>query len=976
MRLCQSQAGHSREPSAIPSSTLSLISTEIFFQYSCFLLRHCGKVKLSTNKESTMKHKICLFILLAAVISVNAEESTAEQAPIQSEPQRSDPYIFDPYPRMSAWFSPSRIDRGHASLLRWSGNLTTSCEADYGYGYTSLPAKGKILVRPQTDLSVAVRCRTQSGRTLLRHASIVVIQPTTTPLSVAVPHIPYLSQISHTVFTGSTHEVSWSMPSISPQVSRYELQRKVGSGNWSSTYSGTDTSYSVSGVTAGRYSYRIRACSSSGCSSYSQESKVRVTQPTSIPEPITRLYGPSNPERTGSFSISWYANYPRDAERYELFERIGTGNWSSIYSGIGTRHAISSKANGTYSYRVRACNGAGCSTFSPEREVTVALPSSPTSAPNAPSSLSGPGVRSAYIHDHYDLSWSRVEPDNATRYELDERRGFGNWSSLYSGPRSFYKVTDRSNGLYSYRVRACNSVGCSSYTTRQFEVSIPVPQAPSDLWGLSADENGDYIVSWEPSSYDYFSWWNRYVGFRYGTVSRYELYERVGTGSWIKVYSGLNTSFQASGKTAGNTYSYRVKSCNRSGCSGYTSIRQVVVPAADPIPCRPLLQGALSQTDTDGDYTVSWGACAGRVSRYELEQSRNNGSWTTIYSNTQPTFSISATANGSYRYRVRACSNGGCSSWSGLQSISVAVLAPSVPTLTVPSTTARTGYNITWVSSTTPITRYELEERQGSGAWSTIYSGARSTKTLGYSSRTGTSGIYNYRLRACNAGGCSAYTAVKRVIVTTEADYPQEYHFLDTRANGESPNVYALSDQTKVVIKGVFRNLNMGQKAPAATMNQGAVIYSNLPLSIGSDKEGTDMPVPGEFAGRRFVIPLQRGTHRIFIKNPNFYSSSFRFRYGSTTRTERVPANSILELSVSSNAGSATIDNTTGNLLVGHRADTTKDVYAVPPATRELLGIRSRYGYVGTMSNSTSINALTQATAPHHSLTLMPRVRG
>ena len=80
------------------------------------------------------------------------------------------------------------------------------------------------------------------------------------------------------------------------------------------------------------------------------------------------ISGPSM-STTGNYTISWSAS--TGASRYELWESVFDGAFSKVYDGSGTSKVFSNKPNGEYTYKAKACNGSGCSGFSPTRLVLV-----------------------------------------------------------------------------------------------------------------------------------------------------------------------------------------------------------------------------------------------------------------------------------------------------------------------------------------------------------------------------------------------------------------------------------------------------------------------------------------------------------------------------------------------------------------------------------------------------------------------------
>ena len=75
---------------------------------------------------------------------------------------------------------------------------------------------------------------------------------------------------------------------------------------------------------------------------------------------------------TGSYTVSW--NGVATATGYNLQEQVNGGGWSTVYSGTGGSWSTSGRVNGNYGYQVQACNGSGCSAFSPVGTVSVAMP--------------------------------------------------------------------------------------------------------------------------------------------------------------------------------------------------------------------------------------------------------------------------------------------------------------------------------------------------------------------------------------------------------------------------------------------------------------------------------------------------------------------------------------------------------------------------------------------------------------------------
>lgn len=100
-----------------------------------------------------------------------------------------------------------------------------------------------------------------------------------------------------------------------------------------------------------------------------------------------------------------------------------------------------------------------CGSYSAVANVTVSVPQPPASAP----SLFAPGL--LVEGEPYEVSWSSAS--DATTYRLEERFNNGSWFEMHNGPGTSKSFPGRGQGIYEYRVRACNGAGCGSYSAIQ-----------------------------------------------------------------------------------------------------------------------------------------------------------------------------------------------------------------------------------------------------------------------------------------------------------------------------------------------------------------------------------------------------------------------------------------------------------------------------------------------------------------------------
>ena len=193
---------------------------------------------------------------------------------------------------------------------------------------------------------------------------------------------------------------------------------------------------------------------------YNNASQVTRIDTERLSTPVTAptLSAPGT-SSTGSYTVSWTT--VSGATSYQLDESLNGGAWTQIHNAAAISKAVSGRDNGTYSYRVKACDAQGCGPLSATKSVVVTL----TTAP-APPTLTLPNPNNQT--GSFLVSWGAVT--SASSYRVEESTNGGAWTQIYNGADTGLPRT-KPDGTYSYRVRSCNSVGCSSYSaSRTVEV--------------------------------------------------------------------------------------------------------------------------------------------------------------------------------------------------------------------------------------------------------------------------------------------------------------------------------------------------------------------------------------------------------------------------------------------------------------------------------------------------------------------------
>ena len=500
----------------------------------------------------------------------------------------------------------------------------------------------------------------------------------------------------------------------------YVLEERASSGSWTQSYTGASRTKSFSSKPAGTYSYRAKACNAEGCTGYSSEQSLTVAYPPSTAPVVSAPSADNN----GAFTVTWSSSAL--ADEYRLQQRLDGGTWTSAYIGGALSKALSGLANGTYDFRVTACNEIGCSSYSAiETTVVTHPPAMPTLT-----------VPAADNNGAFTATWSSVS--TATRYDLVQRKDGGSWVVAYSGNLLSKAFSGLTNGTYDHQARACNAGGCSAYTAVETLVVTHPPATPSSLATPATSNTGSFTATWNAAA----------------TATRYELVQRKDGGGWTTVYNGASLSRAFSGLGNG-TYDHQVRACNVGGCSSYTPVETTVVtlPPATPSLTVPV-------ASNNGAFIATWGGVS-TSTRYDLVQRKDGGSWVVAYSGTSLSKAFSGLTNGTYDHQARACNVGGCSPYTPSRTTVVTFPPSSAPTLTAPySVDTYEDYTLSW-TAVSNATTYQLQSSFNGGAWTTVHNGSARTLARNHAHES----THRFQVRACNAGGCGPFSAIKTVYV-------------------------------------------------------------------------------------------------------------------------------------------------------------------------------------------------------------------
>ncbi len=167
--------------------------------------------------------------------------------------------------------------------------------------------------------------------------------------------------------TGSasgTYKVSWKAVN---NTTSYTLQERKNSGSWTQVYKGSGLSKSFKSQADATYGYRVQACNSGGCGPWSGTKTTEVSTPPATPTGLAvSMTGPSYKPVV---HVSWKA--AARAKRYDL-EVTHMGMTPQVQN-VGNVTSTSSLelGGGDIRYRVRGCNGVGCSSWSASKSILL-----------------------------------------------------------------------------------------------------------------------------------------------------------------------------------------------------------------------------------------------------------------------------------------------------------------------------------------------------------------------------------------------------------------------------------------------------------------------------------------------------------------------------------------------------------------------------------------------------------------------------
>lgn len=449
-----------------------------------------------------------------------------------------------------------------------------------------------------------------------------------------------------------------------------------------------------------------------------------------------------------------------------------------------------------YQFLVKACDATGCSAYSPASNL-VNVPVVPAK-PAAPL-LSLPGL-------YLDLTWSPVTA--ASYYLVEPYINTLPTGQLNVGNTTLYQRNVTLGYSYQFLIKACNTSGCSAYSTASNVVTVP--QVPATPQAPVATLKESYLdLSWSAIA-----------------LASYYLVEPYQNGTATGQQKVGNITTYRHNVTAGNSYQFLIKACNSSGCSAYSPASNIISVTSPP--ARPTVpQVKLLGTEIE----LSWLAVT--TSSYYKALPYENGVATAEVVLGNVTSYRHATQPGrNYHFLLKACNTAGCSVASPASATITApagITVPGIPT-TLSLSAAAVELQLSWLQ-VDAATSYQFELFENDISLGTQNAG--DTHQVKRSGSVGKS--YRFRVKACNSAGCSAFSIFSNSIVLNSSNYVASTRLIGdgtitpseaTVAAGQKAvfTLTAASGRTLLSVSGCNGTRSAGQYTTAAMYNDCQVI--------------------------------------------------------------------------------------------------------------------------------------------------------
>jgi hypothetical protein len=472
--------------------------------------------------------------------------------------------------------------------------------------------------------------------------------------------------------------------------------------------------------------YRVRAVGTTGVSAYSNEATGTSQGPPAAPSNLTAKATDSN-----TVDVRWTDNSPNE-DGFRLERKVGSGSFVEIRQlGANLTQALEQAvaAETTFTYRVRAVNAFGVSSFSNSAAVTTL---------NAPVNVQANGLDTNTIQ----LSWLDNSAFN-TGFRIDRKKDGGSFTTLKSVGATTLSTTDtqlQPNSFYLYKIVAI--IGSNSASSASMPSPVVRSLATPTQCVAFANSSAQVRINWLDTT----------TG-----EENYLLERRIGNGSFVLIATlgpGTTQAFDAPGGDLlfEIAYSYRVRAKTSNSLSSFSNIG-TTFPLEQPGQLTATLITATRIKLTWGDTNnIETGTLIQRIVGTEgvfVDHA-------TVGANVVTFTDINLQPDKLHTYRVRAISAVAASSL-GNNAAATTGRIPVAPTDLSAHAESGTSIRLRWKDNSQFETEFRIERRDDLSEFAEI---AQTPKNGTEFLDTGlvSGATYTYRVRASHEGGASPYS--------------------------------------------------------------------------------------------------------------------------------------------------------------------------------------------------------------------------
>jgi len=574
-----------------------------------------------------------------------------------------------------------------------------------GTGFSSTPSANvvnfngttaTVTAASSTSLTTSVPTDATSGP-----VTVLVNRMTATSPSAFTVGLPAPASITVPATSDSPHlSVSWS---ASQWALSYQLQVQAPDQNWYdvTTYTRETSVQAVGYYNSGgqvlfsngaTYTFRVRACRGRQplCSAYTTSSPVTFNIP--LPPAAPQSVSLPDPQVTAGvlFRVDWVQGTGGGTPKYwDVFVSSTPScttadstchllDWNVGSAVSTTDYTYAPTQAGKYYIGVRATNGGGSSAITMSTTPLVVVSSVTAQVPDAPAWTQIPGAST----DSVTVTWEKSDSTGGAapdHYEIQRSLVGGAWTYAaqnivaYANDPDVLSYTDTAvpaSGHYWYRVRACNSSGCSAWTAAIWWVDVTISSAqPIPTVAIVSPTSGATFTA--PAAVTI----SATASVTGDSISK------------VEFYSGATLVCSATGTTgpysctwnnvpAGN-YGLKAKAYGLLGGVGTSSVVNITVGASATVP-QPPTSVTVPTTSSSLSFNVTWttGNTTPAATSFTLYRVDAFGNWTLLSSAVAPTgnttiYAETVPSTGAYSYEVAACNGAGCSGYTASNTVQV-----------------------------------------------------------------------------------------------------------------------------------------------------------------------------------------------------------------------------------------------------------------------------------------------------------------